>query len=138
MTKQKTDGTAPGVGGWATGILTPRLEGIPDTMQPYMQLTAKLQSDWMTLWGKRSEAWLDWPNTLMTCRTTADVTQAQSAFLETMQKDYAAYLNSVLRDTMIEPEELVEDPDPAPEAEATVVEADPAQKDAALSPKKAA
>lgn len=137
MTKQKTDGTAPGVGAWTTGILTPRLE-VPDTMQPYMQLTAKLQSDWMALWGKRAEAWLDWPNTLISCRTTSDVTQAHSAFLETMQQDYSAYLSSVLRDTMIEPEELVEDAEPAPETEAAVVQAEPTQKDVDPSQKKAA
>jgi hypothetical protein len=113
QTKQ-TYGTG---GGFPTRFLTPQFEGIPEPLQPFVQIGAKLQSEWVALVGRRAEAWLDWPERLCKCSDASEVAKAQTAYLEAMQHDYAAWLDGILRDTMIEQEELDEE-----SAEATAAE----------------
>jgi hypothetical protein len=127
QTKQTT-GTG---GGFPTRFLTPHIEGIPEAVQPFVQIGTKMQSEWLTLVGRRAEAWLDWPERLCKCSTANDVAEAQTAFLETMQHDYAAWLDGILRDTMIEQEELDEETPEAKAAEETAPNEAPPHREAA-------
>lgn len=103
---------------FAAGLLVPRFEGIPEAAQPFVKLAAHLQSEFLTLWSHRANAWLEWPQQACKCRTMADLTQAQGEFLTTMRRHYSDYFDAVLKDAMIEPEALEEEepqPEKAPE-----------------------
>lgn len=105
--------------GFSIGILTPHLEGIPQTVQPLFEYGAKLQSEFLTLWSHRAQAWLNWPKQALGCRTTADLVETQGAFLTTMQRHYREYFDAVLQDTPLRRDELEEGPaQPRPEAPA--------------------
>lgn len=89
-------------------IPTPRLQGVPDVFQSFVELGAKLQSELISLWSHRAEAWLNWPFRLIACKTATDVTQAQLAFVDEMRHHYALFADGMLRDALIEQEELEE------------------------------
>jgi hypothetical protein len=96
-------------GGWTIGIPAPRVDQIPEAMRPFVEMSLKLQSECMELYGHRAKAWAEWPPTFFACRCTEDLAEAQRDYITRMQKDYAAYFDGILRDTMIEAEEYVED-----------------------------
>lgn len=115
MTEKKTKTHPKGPVGFTSAILTPHLEGVPEFAQPFEEIAAKLQREFLTLWSNRAQAWIDWPETFFACKTPADVAQAQGEFLMTMQKHYAAYCDCVFRDTLVEQDELDEVEEEAPE-----------------------
>jgi hypothetical protein len=92
--------------GLVSPIPAPRLEGIPQIMQPAFELGAKLQSELICLCCHRTEAWLNFPSRMATCKTLTDVAAVQGAFLGEMQHDYAEFVDCVLRDTLIEQDEF--------------------------------
>jgi hypothetical protein len=93
---------ASGAAGLASPIPVPRLEGIPEIMQPAFELGAKLQSEFVCLWCHRAQAWLNLPSRMATCKTPTDFVSVQGDFLNEMQLHYAQYVDGVLRDCLIE------------------------------------
>lgn len=96
------------------GIPAPKLEGVPEAVQPYIKMGMKMQSEFLELCGHRCNAWLDWQEKYSDCKTMEDLTTAQSGYLAKMQHDYAHFLDSVLRDSLVEQDELevVEEEEP--------------------------
>ena len=88
------------------GLPTPRLDGIPEPMRPFCEMGMKAQSDMLALWGHRARAWMDWPETLGTCKTLGDLTKAQKGYLDGMQRDYAHFTQGMLQRMMIEQDTL--------------------------------
>ncbi len=121
MTEQKTKNPPPGPAGFVSAILTPHLEGVPEFAIPFEQTAAKLQSEFLTLWSHRAQAWINWPEQMSRCTTMADLAQAQGEFLTAMQKDYATYCDCVFRDTLIEQDDLGEPEEVTPKQEAALL-----------------
>jgi hypothetical protein len=109
MKQSKETGGTVGSLGLQLGIPAPRIEGIPEAIRPFVEIGMKMQSDVIELCGHRARAWLDWPDTCSSCKTVEDLTSAQSDYLTCMQRDYAHFMDGVLRDTMIEQDEYEED-----------------------------
>jgi len=109
MTMSKQTGKTHGGYGLAAGILMPEPERLPENVRPFVEIGMKVQSEFLTLCGHRVRAWFDWPEKLCACKTAADLTTAQGDYLATMQHNYAVYLDGVLRDAMVEQDELEED-----------------------------
>ena len=86
----------------------PRVEGIPEIAQPAFELGARLQSDLISLCCNRAEAWLNLPSRMISIKSPGGVIAAQGDFLQQMQRDYARFVDSVLHDALIEPEEYEE------------------------------
>ncbi len=112
-TKKKTDGPA-GRRDMTFGLPTPQLDHIPDAVRPVCELGMKVQSDTMELWSHRARAWMDWPETLSTCKTFDDLTRAQGEYLARMQKDYAHFTDGMLRHLMIEQDTFEEQDEQVP------------------------
>jgi hypothetical protein len=91
------------------GLPTPKLEGVPEAIQPFIEVGMKIQSEILGLCGHRARAWLDWPEKYCACKTMDDLTTAQSDYLTGMQRDYAQLLDGILRDALIEQDEFEED-----------------------------
>jgi len=105
---KQSSGTIGGKGLYV-GIPTPKLEGVPETVRPFLEVGMKMQSELLELCGHRCNSWIDWPEQYCTCKTMEDLTTFQSSYLEKMQRDYAKFLDSILRDTLIEQDEFEEE-----------------------------
>lgn len=105
---KQTSGTLGGLG-LPLGIPAPQIEGVPEAVRPFVEIGMKMQSEFLELCGHRARAWLDWPEKYCGCKTVDDLTKAQSDYLTRMQRDYAHFLDGVLRDTMIEQDEFEEE-----------------------------
>jgi len=105
---KQSDGTFGGKGLYV-GIPTPKLEGVPEAVQPLVEMGMKMQSEYLELCGHRCNAWLDWPEQYCTCKTMESLTTFQSSYLTKLQRDYAQFLDSILRDTLIEQDEFEEE-----------------------------
>ncbi len=122
---KQSNGTIGGLG-LPIRIPAPEIEGVPEAFRPFVEISMKMQSEFMELWGHRSRAWLEWPEDYSNCKTMEDLTSAQSDYLARLQHDYAHFMNGILRDTMIEQdefEEQVEDEKLQPQTGATRREA---------------
>ena len=109
MKQSKQTGRAIGGVGLPFGLPIPKLEGVPEAVRPFVEVGMKMQSEVLELCGHRARAWLDWPEKYCACKTMDDLTTAQSGYLTRMQRDYAHYLDCVLKDTLIEQDEFEED-----------------------------
>lgn len=107
---------APAASGLTSPIPVPRLEGIPEIMQPAFEFGARLQSECVSLWCHRAQAWLNLPSCMATCKSPTDVASVQGDFLGEMQHHYAQFVDGVLRDSLIEQDEFVENVEAAAEA----------------------
>jgi hypothetical protein len=109
MKQSKQTGRTFGGVGLPLGLPTPKLEGVPEAIQPFIEVGMKIQSEILGLCGHRARAWLDWPEKYCACKTMDDLTTAQSDYLTGMQRDYAQLLDGILRDALIEQDEFEED-----------------------------
>ena len=109
MKQIKQTGKACGGVGLPFGLPIPKLEGVPEAVRPFVEVGMKMQSEALELCGHRARAWLDWPEIYCACKTMDDLTMAQSDYLTRMQRDYAHYLDCVLKDTLSEQDEFEED-----------------------------
>ena len=109
MKQSKQTGRTFGGVGLTLGLPTPKLEGVPEAVRSFVEVGMKLQSEVLELCGPRARAWLDWPEKYCACKTMDDLTTAQNGYLTRMQRDYAHYLDCVLKDTLIEQDEFEED-----------------------------
>jgi len=109
MKQSKQTGRTFGGVGLPLGLPTPKLEGVPEAVRSFVEVGMKMQSEVLELCGHRARAWLDWPEKYCACKTMDDLTTAQSGYLTRMQRDYAHYLDCVLKDTLIEQDEFEED-----------------------------
>ncbi len=108
MKQSKQSGGTFGGKGLYVGIPAPRIEGVPEAVRPFIEMGMKMQSEFLALSGHRCNAWLDWPEEYCTCKTMEDLNKVQSGYLEKMQRDYAHFLDCILRDTLIEQDEFEE------------------------------
>ena len=115
------------------GIPAPKLEGVPEAVRPLIEMGMKMQSEFLELCGHRCNAWLDWQEKFTTYKTMEDLTTAQSGYLAKMQHDYAHFLDGVLRDTLVEQDELevVEEEEEEPKQEDSQLESDTPHRKAA-------
>jgi len=109
MKQSKQSGGEIGGKDLYVGIPTPKLEGVPEAVQPLVEMGMKMHSEYLELCGLRCNAWLDWPEQFCTCKTMEDLTVFQSSYLSKMQRDYAQFLDRILRDTLIEQDEFEEE-----------------------------
>lgn len=106
MKQSKQSNGTIGSEGLYVGIPAPKLEGVPEPVRPFIKIGMKMQSEFLELCGHRFNAWLDWQEKYSTCKTMEDLTTAQSGYLAKMQHDYAHFLDCILRDSLIEQDEL--------------------------------
>jgi len=109
MKQSKQNGGMFSGKGLYVGIPAPKIEGVPEDVRPFVEMGMKMQSEFLELCGHRCNAWLDWPEEYCTCKTMEDLTTAQSGYLAKMQRDYAHFLDCILRDTLIEQDEFEEE-----------------------------
>lgn len=93
-------------GGNGNHIPMPFLDDMPGAMRSIFDTSAEIQSEFLTLWSHRAQAWLNWPKQMMACKDFSDLTEAQGKFLTTMQRHYKEYCDSVIKDTMVAPERV--------------------------------
>lgn len=109
MTESKQTGQTPASQRFDFGLPVPKLDGsIPEAVRPFFEAGLKAQSQLLELCGHRVRAWFDWPEKFFACKTIDDLTTAQSDYFVRMQRDYAAFVDGVLRSAIIEQEELEE------------------------------
>ena len=114
MARHETDSRS-NTGG--TGISMPFLDDMPALTHSFFEKSAELQSEFLTLWSHRAQAWLNWPKQFLTCKDPGDLMEMQNRFLTTMQRHYRDYFDSVLKDSLIRAEPVQDDsgrtpPDP--------------------------
>ena len=109
MTQSKKSGGTLGNQDVPIGIPAPKLEGIPEAARPFVEMSMKLQAQILELYGHRCCAWLDWPDKSCTCKTMEDFTKVHSDYLTNMQRDYAQFMDRVLRETLVEQKEFEEE-----------------------------
>lgn len=106
MKQSKQTGGKLGNLGLQLDLPTPQIEGIPEAVQPFVEIGMKMQSEILELCGHRALAWLDWSQTCGSCKTAKDLASAQSDYLTRMQRDYAHFVDCILQDAMIEQDEF--------------------------------
>jgi hypothetical protein len=109
MTKSKHTGRTLGGRAFEISIPTPKLDFVPEAVQPFIEIGMKLQSEFLEMWGHRYRAWLGWQEEFCACKTMDDLTTAQGDYLTRMHRDYTAFLDGVLHDAMVVQDELDED-----------------------------
>ncbi len=109
MKQSKQSGGTIGGRGLYVGIPAPKLEGVPEAVRPFVEMGMKMQSEFLELCGHRCNAWLDWPEKYCSCKTMEDLTSVQIGYLTKMLRDYAHFLDGILRDTLIEQDEFEEE-----------------------------
>jgi len=117
--------------GLYVGIPAPKLEGVPEAVRPFFEMGMKMQSEFLELCGHRCNAWLDWPEKYSSCKTMEDLTSVQIGFLTKMQRDYAHFLDGILRETMIEQDEFVEEEETKAEDQGSQLETRTPHREAA-------
>ena len=118
MKQSRQTGKTPAGHSMAAGVPALEPEAFAEAVQPFVEIGMKAQSEFLKLYGRRARAWFDWPGKFCACKTMQDLTAAQGGYLTTMQHDYAVYIDGVLRDAMLEQDELdEEDEDGSPERE---------------------
>jgi len=115
MARNETETRRPnGTNGMGNQSPMPFLEDMPGAMQGMFQASAELQSEFLTLWSHRAQAWLNWPKQMMACKDMADLTEAQGKFLTTMQRHYKEYCDCMMKDRLVTPERVFSPGDKTP------------------------
>lgn len=115
MTRSETEHRRHGNGGDTGGMPAPLFENMPETMKTVFDQSAKLQSELLTLWSHRAQAWLNWPKQMLACKDPTDVVEAEGVFVKTMQRHYREYFDSVMHDVAAHGKDL--DPNGGKESE---------------------
>ena len=101
-----------------SGLLTPQLEGVPDSVQPLLEFASRAQSEVMTFWSQRAQACMELPGQLAACRSATDLARAQIDFMTVLQRDCTDFVEALMRDSLVAPEVLDEDVDESGQIEA--------------------
>lgn len=117
MKRSETEHSTRGSGKNVASFPAPLLEQAPEAMRTFMDQSAKLQSELLTLCGQRAQAWLNWPKQMLACKNVTDVVDAEGAFLTTMQRHYREYFDSVMY--AVEAHRNAKDKDAKPESTRT-------------------
>ena len=76
-----------------------QVDDMLDPIRTLVQTATSVQSEFLTLWTKRTAAYLDLPRQVSACRSPSELVEEQIEFLTTMQRNYANYAEAVLRMT---------------------------------------
>lgn len=71
------------------GMVFPGYEHMPEHLKPAAVMAARMQGEWMRLWARRAEAWLELPQKVLACKDVGDLAKVQTDFWATLGDQYA-------------------------------------------------